>query len=330
MKRIEIKEPIKFFDDILQNGSLRSFGKQIGINYSTLKQWRRGDLLIPEEIFYRLLKYSINKVYWLNQINIKQKNWGCSKGGKITISKLSKEELNKKLDKARKNIKKHSIGKVVNVNINESFCEFYGALMGDGCISKFKTKENKIKTIMVISGHKHLDKDYHENYLKNLIKKEWDINAGIYFDKKANWRRLTIFNKSFSEHIIRLEFPIGKKGQRLVIPDYLFNLPWTLKKYIVRGIFDTDGSISARKDENYKYPHIIITSYSKKLIKQLYNMLKENGYPFWITKDETEIRMRGIKNINKWMKDIGTSNIRHKFKYEYFLRCGRVPPRMGP
>ena len=61
MRRIKLKNSIRFFNEILKGKSLISFSKKVNINYSTLKQWRRGELLIPENKFYELLKYSKDK-----------------------------------------------------------------------------------------------------------------------------------------------------------------------------------------------------------------------------------------------------------------------------
>ena len=158
--------------------------------------------------------------------------------------------------------------------------------------------------------------------------KEFNLNPYIYCSKKENIRSLIITNRPFFEALVKLGFPVGKKGQKLKIPNKILKLPWDIKKYLIRGIFDTDGCIVARKDENYKYPCIIISSHSKPLIKQLYYLLRSKEYPFWITKHKSEIRMRGIKNVKRWMSDIGCSNLRHKYKYEYWLKNKRLPANL--
>ena len=222
--------------------------------------------------------------------------------------------------------------KEININLNKNLCEFYGALMGDGCLCKFKRKNRKnYGTRIIFTGHKILDKEYHERYLNELIKEEFNIKPYIYVSKIKNIRNLIISNNLLFKELKKLGFPIGEKGQKLKIPNKLMKLPWNIKKYIIRGFFDTDGCIYARKDENYRYPHISLSTNSKILIKQLYKILKERNYHVWISKgSKLDVRLKGIKNTIKWMDDIGSSNLRHTFKYEYFQKNGILPANLGP
>ena len=203
--------------------------------------------------------------------------------------------------------------------------------MGDGCITKHKLKgKNHHKYIIIFSGHKFLDKEYHENYLIPLIKKEFNLKSSIQLGKKEKVRTLKIFSKSLLNELIRIGFPLGKKGQKLKIPKKFLKLPWKYQKFIIRGLFDTDGSIYARKDENYKYPHISITTKSKKLMKQLYILLRKRGYPVWVTKPNNSklaesLVLKGIENTKKWMEDIGSSNHKHIFKYQHWLKNKKLP-----
>ena len=42
--------------------------------------------------------------------------------------------------------------------------------------------------------------------------------------------------------------------------------------------------------------------------------------------------MKGIKNVNRWMDDIGSSNPKHKFKYQYWVAHRKLPANLiiGP
>jgi len=69
MKRVRIKDYKEFFKDIKKNKSLKEFSKKSNISYSCLKRWSRGENLIPEKIFLRLLGQS--KMVTAKQIAIK-------------------------------------------------------------------------------------------------------------------------------------------------------------------------------------------------------------------------------------------------------------------
>tara|TARA_Y100000310_G_C20687415_1_gene819989 strand:+ start:1319 stop:2377 length:1059 start_codon:yes stop_codon:yes gene_type:complete len=331
IRRVVINDPKLFFKEITNNESLREFCNKNKVVYSTAKQWARGENFIPENIFKLLLKHSNRKKYWLSKSVYKEGNWGPKRGAEIN-NKKSAKELKSRMEKARSAIK--SKPKEVKFKITKGTCEFFGALMGDGCITKHKLKGKKhYKYIIIFSGHKYLEKKYHEDYLRSLIKNEFNLNSSIALGKKQKVRTLKIFNRSLLEELVRYDFPLGKKGQKLEIPKKLSKLSWKYKKFIIRGLFDTDGSIYARKDENYMHPHISITSISKKLIRQLYYILRERNYPAWITKSNNSksaesLVIKGNKNTIKWMEDIGSSNSKHLFKYKHWLKNKELPARL--
>ena len=67
-----------------------------------------------------------------------KENWGKTKGGKNTSKKFSKAEINERMRVLRN--KRINKDKFKTVEITSSFLEFYGALMGDGCLSLEKEK----------------------------------------------------------------------------------------------------------------------------------------------------------------------------------------------
>jgi|TARA_Y100000310_G_C20703963_1_gene832945 hypothetical protein len=328
MKRVLIKDLAGFLKDINKEKSLKKFSKKTKINYNNLKRWARGESLIPEKEFLNLLSYSKNKSHWLKNIEYKEEYWGSIKGGINSSKKRTKKEIREKMEKMRSCIKRKP--KKVIFKMNKRTCEFYGSLMGDGCITKHKIKGRKHhRHVICFVGHRELEKEYHEIYLRNLIKEEFKLNPYIWVSKKKKARVLKIHNKSLFSELIKLKFPLGKKGQKLKIPKKIENLPWNLQKYVIRGLFDTDGSIYARKDEFYRHPHLSITSISRPLIKQLHKILRKRGYPAWINKYPLKfaqaIVIKGNKNTIKWMRDIGSSNSKHIFKYQYWLKNKKLP-----
>jgi transcriptional regulator with XRE-family HTH domain len=317
--RIKLNNSKIFFDEILEKEklSLKQLSKKLNIGYSALKSYRRGELFIPKKIFEEIFKLSDNKKYWLNQIEEYSDNWWVSKAGKISASK---DIRNKRIAYARK-FKK--IPKL-NIKINEFFCEFYGALIGDGCISRFKREKGE-RIIISIVGNKKLDSDYLK-YLKDNLKKEFNINCYYYEYKNRNVCSLAISNKKFALFLSNIGFPIGKKCGRLKIPNSFFRLDWKFQKMIIRGIFDTDGSICAKKREGYKYPQISLSSQEDILKKQIYKILRKRGYPCWIF--QNNIYIRSNISVKKWFEDIGSSNQRNILKYNYWLNNKILPPNI--
>jgi intein/homing endonuclease len=320
--RIKVVNQKGFFREILEVNKINliALSKKININYSTLKKYARGEYLIPEDVFVRLIGLSGKKEIWLSNSEKVEDNWGACKAGKISALK---NDMNKRMVYARKFKKVRKL----KIKINELFCELYGALMGDGCISRFKDSEGVERLVIYISGNKKLDSDYLLDFQKR-IKNEFNISSYFYRYKSRNLCFLSIHNKSFASFLNQFGFPIGLKYGKLKIPERILQLSWDAKKMLIRGLFDTDGSICAKKREGYKYPQISISLKDGIVLKQLYKLLRERGYPCWISGDNLSIRGAGC--TKKWMSDIGSSNKRNLFKYDYWLKNGVIPKNLGP
>ncbi len=320
--RILLPNSKKFIDEILQknNSSLRHFARQMNINYSNLKQYRRGEKTFPLDVYNILISMSPNKSYW-ESLKVKfSDNWGAIKGGKKSVlSDLS----HKRLERAR-HFRKI---KFFTPRYNKFLCEFYGALLGDGCISKYVDYSGTKRIVICLSGNKKLD-SFYWNYLKQKLSSEHNLYSYYYEYKDRNVCMLIIKNKSLSMFFHEvLGFPIGKKYKSISIHKKILSLDWKINKYVLRGLFDTDGCIIANKREKYKYPWIAIASKSKRFREQIKDMLKRQGYPAYIT--GKDVNVRGIRNVNRWFNDIGSSNPRNLKKYEYFLKNKNLPARLS-
>ncbi|MEK6927161.1 MAG: LAGLIDADG family homing endonuclease [Nanoarchaeota archaeon] len=319
--RIKLNNPKLFVDEILslQNLSLKEFSKRMRINYSSLKQTRRGERTFTEEIFNIFINLSPRKEYWNNNKEELDDNWGGVKGGNISAKMLDKYN---RAEYARR------FRKLVNVNIilNEFFCEFYGALLGDGCISRFEDYEHKKRIVIAFSGNKRLDSEYFK-YLASKLKEEYGLGVYFYEVKNKNVCTLVIKNKNFSLNLHNnFGVAIGLKYNSLHISNKVLNLPWNIKKFVLRGLFDTDGCTLANKREKYRYPWVTISSKSEYFRNQIIKMLREQGYPAYNT--GSDVCVRGIANVKRWFSDIGSSNSRNILKYEYFLKHGCLPARL--
>jgi len=323
--RIALNNSKSFFDEILsdQKLTLRKLSKLTGLNYSNLKGYRRGELTMPEEVFNHLLRFVRNKDVWTSNVKKIDDNWGCIKGGRVSASSCNIDKRMEAVRKFRKVLK-------VNIKLNKFFCEFYGALLGDGCVTRYENSRENERYLIVFSGNKTLDSDYLKYFKKRLLE-EYGLGSYFYQYKHDNICTLTITNKNFALDLHNLyEVPVGLKYDTIKISEPILNLPWNVKKFVLRGLFDTDGCIFARKDEGYRLPHISICSKNKFFREQICNLLREQGYPAYI--NNINVRIKGIKNVKRWFSDIGSSNSRNMKKYEYFLKHGVLPARLltGP
>jgi intein/homing endonuclease len=206
--------------------------------------------------------------------------------------------------------------------LNKELAEFYGILLGDGCISKFYS-QNRNKEIIRIDGHGTDDIEYYK-YLQELIEKITNRRISVKRRNKKNAIFITFSNKEFSKFLnSKLNFPYGKK-KGMVISDIL--LRKDLINKVLRGLFDTDGSIYFTKN-NWKrkrrtYPIIEISSHNDNLIDQLLKILKGLGFKPILSHYKDSIKLHGKKQVIKWMEEIGSNNPYKKSKYLIWEKHG--------
>lgn len=306
--------------------TIKEFTDSISVNYNTFKNWISSKRLLPKDIFDEIThRYPTLKNYQDHISEIKENVWGQKIGGekayKIILNKYGIEEIKKRQMNGGKTSKRRKEFSFENFKINFNdilFLEFYGALLGDGWISIFTNKKSKKKTRFIgFSGHIKNDKDY-LNRIRWITKKLFNRNG--YSREKIKYNAIEFtFGHIGAINILNreLKFPIGLKTNLKIEDRFLDN--WDLSKYIIRGLFDTDGCLAFDKDPRYKkpYPIIDITTYSKELKSQLKEILTKNGYSVIVY--QKGIRLKGTSQTIKWFKEIKPKNNRHILKYEKFV-----------
>jgi len=190
--------------------------------------------------------------------------------------------------------------------------ELIGIIIGDGHII-FDPKESQYR--LEIFGNASEDNEYFNDiadFIEKLIKIRPHIRRRS--GKEANCLVLYINNKGLIEHLINgFRLPYGNKTYNVKIPKNLVN--WKFSRNIIRGIFESDGSLYFSRIKNHKYPkypRVTIRSVSKSLIKQLKWILEKKGFSVHKHKDKNGLAIKlyisGYFMFNKWLKEIGFSN----------------------
>ena len=202
------------------------------------------------------------------------------------------------------------MNKEIKLKINENFAELVGALIGDGYIYK-----NNRKYQIGFVGNIVTDKAYFQ-YLRAIILKEWKKEAKIKVRERG--LRMVIDSKEVCNFLINeLKIPYGKEKRKKVLIPTNFLIDWTLTKKVIRGIFDTDGTVFAvKKPRIDKYPSIELTTISKKLAEQVRSILKSQGFrvsKIWNFKQKSgnlgyRFGLNGMENLKQLVKIIGFSN----------------------
>lgn len=268
----------------------KQFAKQLGVSEHTLSHdWRYGESTLPEHIFRKLnqlsksdldLTYKKLPAWWGQKIGQKSKFDNL-----VTLPDLSSSE----------------------------FAEFYGAMLGDGCIY---TNMNSI----CITCNGVLDRWYVESFLRKLCAKLFNITPKVYYTKNEKTIRLIVNCRNISKFFVGLGFPKGKKkAEKIGIPKFILE-DNSLIIACLRGLADTDGGI---------YPHpnsrimLDVTSKIPSLLNSLHEAAKKIGLKPGITKDR--IQLYGEKQLKNYFSLIGSSNPRNMLKYQIFLKTNSVP-----
>jgi hypothetical protein len=191
---------------------------------------------------------------------------------------------------------------------NPLFLEFYGALLGDGWMGNLK---NKNKWLIGLCGHLKLDRDliiYHRQNISDLFNRQ-----GFLVERFDRNTLEFIFRHKFLFQFMneKLYFPIGKKKD-LKINKNIYDLGFSGTKYVIRGLFDTDGSFFLDKSgSGNSVPCISIHMNSPILIRQIGRILIDNGFKAHYSDHGKMIRLKGRKQLTKWMREIGSSNSKH-------------------
>ncbi|MBW2995193.1 hypothetical protein KY312_02485, partial [Candidatus Woesearchaeota archaeon] len=126
---------------INKSSSQRALSEILKIPRRTLRNYLCERNLIPLSLLQKLLQYLSMDLDAINaNIEIEvEKNWGSKKGGLKSVAKLNNKSISNRMKHAR-SFRKNIIKKRI-FEMNSSFYELYGILMGDGCISRYKDSE---------------------------------------------------------------------------------------------------------------------------------------------------------------------------------------------
>lgn len=295
----------------------------------TLRDWRKGNLTIPETSFKDLLKISELKSKNLS-LRFLPDHWHIAhasrKGAKRRMElygNLGTPEGRKKGGIASlKTHNKINTGFVTlkEINIpqrNALLAEFLGILIGDGHLSKYQVE---------ITTNSLTDLQ-HAKFIKKVLYDLFQVKSKITLRKNENSVSIVASSKKLVEVLNYYGMPMGNKIKKgLKVPPWISKKS-QFKKHFIRGLFDTDGSVyvdrHTRKNKTYVHAGWTITSYADKLRQDIVHILEELGFSPTCRESQKSVYIRRQDDIRRYFKDIGSSNPKHIKRYREFV--GGVP-----
>lgn len=204
---------------------------------------------------------------------------------------------------------------------SRKMAEFVGILLGDGSISHGQNR------LQVTLNKNELD---YAHYVVGLIYEIFGKNSTIKFRKNENALDIHLFNKETVDFLIRevgmVESP---KWNRAIVPRQFRNN--RLSRYVLRGYFDTDGSVVITDNNGTVYPRLEMKVSPSPMKDHIVSMLKKMGFRFGVytlEKNRVRIQMNGRQQLSKWVREIGTMNPNYSRKIN-IARGGFEPPTSG-
>lgn len=213
------------------------------------------------------------------------------------------------------------------MELNEEIAEVIGALLGDGCISKYWSKsEGHWRYEVAFTGSAD-DFEYYKKFIQPVFKKYFNVRGRLFL-RRDNSTRYHIRSRRVFMQLCDLGVPIGEKGPNLKIPDEIF-VNNSLLLACVRGIWNTDGSIYRRYTKIYKGQKVLYGKYlvmelkmiAGPLVKQVKEALNLNGIKTSsITKKANQFVLRVGQQgaITKYLNLINFSNVHHSNRLRRF------------
>ncbi|MDO8538177.1 MAG: LAGLIDADG family homing endonuclease, partial [archaeon] len=184
--------------------------------------------------------------------------------------------------------------------LGEKFAEFIGAYIGDG------TKTSHVINIYNdrIYGIPYL------TYLQKLVEEITGLNPKIVIPKnEAYCAYLKIYSKKLSDYLTSLGLKNGNKiRNNTTIPKVIAENE-LLTKACLRGLMDTDGSVSRRDD----YMCLAFGSRIPDLLKQVFKLGQDLEVFSYISKEQTGTN--SWKKIERFYELIGSSNLVHIIRF---------------
>lgn len=190
-------------------------------------------------------------------------NKGLSKKNHPGLAKIAKARS--KRNNFAQWQKTHPI-KYASLCKDSELAEFYGTMLGDGCIEKFARTE-KLSISFNSKENRHIL--HIRKIIKHLFKKESTVQSY----KKSHCINLVLYQKNISN---RLKFPTGRKKLHSIGIPY-----WILKnkKFLIKclkGLFETDGDWVI--DKKYGTNVMKFTNVIPELLKDVYKSLISLGF----------------------------------------------------
>ncbi len=224
---------------------------------------------------------------------------------------------------------------LAELNETERLALLFGILLGDGCLSHHVSKIGKHYYNIIITCNYYDDKPFFNEVVQPLIFSLTGRRVRIKERPLYGAIDIYLFSKYLFYVLSDLGFTVGKKKD-IIIPSIFHG---DCLKYVVAGLFATDGCLTLVNNSGTIYPRIFFTaslpSAFLTISKYLTSLNIKNGFytakrkfmgdSFVYKKQQYVISSNGPINAQKFRDLIGFINPKHELRYSSYIERVAVP-----
>ncbi|MBI2549888.1 hypothetical protein HYV83_01780 [Candidatus Woesearchaeota archaeon] len=218
--------------------------------------------------------------------------------------------------------------------MNSDLAYLLGVQIGDGYLKKV-CRGTTVDYRICIDGHSINDKAFFSLILKKLIKSLFNKDVKI-ATTSTGTVQISFCSKAIFTFLNQsCEIPESPKTN-IVIPSVVLKSSSKIKRAFLRGLADTDFSLTFKKRvKKPYYPVIYYQTSCQPLYDSARNLLDELGFSvtgnyrknrrYEKFYDAYYLQISGRKQLDKWMKEIGFLSFNNLSRYESWKKLGRLP-----
>lgn len=284
----------------------------------TVRDWRRGKFLMPYQSVVLLAKAggtAIPKVQLLDRYEHTRR--AGQAGGNAVIKKYGRVMIDEKVRQShwkkwweadgKYRIPELSTKSILTPIEGVDLAEFIGIMLGDGGMTAYQVS---------VTLHSIDDLQYGK-FVASLMQKLFGVTPSVYMRKDVHAYSIVLARKKAVAYLCSRGLVIGNKvRQQICIP------PWILENEdyslaCLRGLMDTDGSVYLHRycvnGKQYQYKKLSFSSASEPLRRDVQLILHQFGSA--ATCSGTNVRIDAIKDVERYMRIIGSHNPKHLKRY---------------
>ena len=214
------------------------------------------------------------------------------------------------------------------MQLNKDLAELTGAILGDGCLSKYWSRSEKRYRYEIAFTSNLDEKQYYQDFIIPAFSNNFGMKGRLLQRKGEHATRYHMKSRKVFSYFQSLGLPIGKKPDNLKIPEIMLaNKEFALA--CVKGIWDTDGCIYQRYKRQYSYHpkhyshHLVLQlkMKAKPLLSQVKMILAAEGINSNAIRREKSaavLRITDQKSIHLFLSKVGFRNGHHLRRLERF------------